>query len=164
MARTVLIMRHAKSHWADFGVSDHDRSLTGRGKSEARRMGEELRAHDLIPDLIVSSTARRAYSTAHCVASECGVEGRVMLHPGFYSGGLRPFLEVLEGLDPSIQCVLLVGHNPTVEELVYHLTGNLIAMPTATLARVDVAITDWSELNGLTAGELRVLVTPLDLR
>ncbi len=164
MTRTVLIMRHGKSRWDDLGVSDHDRRLTARGKSDALRMGEELRALDLIPDAVVTSTARRARGTARRVTRASGAEGKVRLHAGFYFEGLRPFLEVLASLDQTVQCVLLVGHNPTVEELVFHLTGTVVGMPTAALARVDLPVDDWSELNGSTVGELGFLVTPQDLR
>ena len=153
MARTVLIMRHGKSRWDEPNVADHDRRLTGRGKEDARRMGEELRARDLVPDAIVSSTARRARSTARRVRRASGSEGRVRLHAGLYFEGLEPFVEVL-----------LVGHNPTVEELVFHLTGEVVAMPTATLAGVELAIDDWSEVDETTAGTLRLLVTPRELR
>ncbi len=164
MARTVLIMRHGKSRWDDLFVADHDRRLTGRGKNDARRMGEELCARDLVPDIIVSSTARRARGTARRVARASGFEGKVRLHAGFYFEGLKPFLEVLAALGPPVQRVLLVGHNPIVEELVFHLTGEVVAMPTAALARVDLPIVDWSEVDESTAGELRLLVTPRELR
>lgn len=164
MARTVLIMRHGKSRWDEPNVADHDRRLTGRGKEDARRMGEELRARDLVPDAIVSSTARRARSTARRVRRASGSEGRVRLHAGLYFEGLEPFVEVLATLGPAVRRVLLVGHNPTVEELVFHLTGEVVAMPTATLAGVELAIDDWSEVDETTAGTLRLLVTPRELR
>lgn len=164
MARTVLVMRHGKSRWDEPEVADHDRKLTGRGKRDARRMGEELRSRDLIPDAIISSTARRARGTARRVARAAGFDGTVRLHAGFYFEGLEPFLETLSALDASVQRVLLIGHNPIMEELVFHLTGDAVALTTAALVRIDLAIDDWGEVDESTAGELRFLVTPRELR
>lgn len=163
MSRTVLVMRHGESRWNDFAVTDHDRKLTSHGKHDACRMGEGLRAHGLVPDVIVSSTARRARSTARWVAKTCGFEGKVRLHAGFYFGGIEPAIEVLTTLDPTVQCVLLVGHNPIVEALVFHLTGNAVIMPTAALARIELAVGAWAEVDGSVAGELCFLITPWEL-
>lgn len=163
MARTVLVMRHANSEWNSV-AADHDRALTWRGKRDAQRMGEELLARGLVPDAIVSSTAQRAQSTAQRVAQAAGFEGEITLHPGLYLAGLGPMYQVLASLDPTVQRVLVVGHNPIAGDLVYRLTGELVAMPTAALACVELPIDHWSEVNGSTAGDLRLYVTPRELR
>jgi phosphohistidine phosphatase len=164
MARTLLIMRHAKSRWDDPNVVDHDRKLTGRGKVDARRMGEALRARDLVPDAIVSSTARRAQGTARRVAKGCQFGGTLRLDAGLYSGGLSSFLEVLASLEPSVRRVLVVGHNPSMKEWVLHLTGEAVALPTAALVRVELAVDEWPQIDGSTVGELLSIMTPQELR
>ena len=73
MSKTLLIMRHAKSSWSDDQVSDHERPLTARGKREAELMGRELVRRGLAPDLILTSTAKRARSTAKRVAAQPGI-------------------------------------------------------------------------------------------
>ena len=70
--KTLLILRHAKSSWKDPALADHDRPLNKRGKSDAPRMGALMRQLGLIPELILSSTAKRAYITAEAAADESG--------------------------------------------------------------------------------------------
>ena len=75
--KTLLIMRHAKSSWDESDMHDHDRPLNKRGKLNAPRMGRLLREQDLVPDLIITSSARRARDTAGAVADQSGYEGDV---------------------------------------------------------------------------------------
>ncbi len=75
--KTLLVLRHAKSSWKDSGLADHDRPLNKRGKHDAPRMGTLLAKEDLVPDLIISSSAKRAKSTAEAVAMNCGYDGEI---------------------------------------------------------------------------------------
>nr|NIL98123.1 hypothetical protein [Planctomycetales bacterium]NIP70269.1 hypothetical protein [Planctomycetales bacterium] len=70
--KTLLLLRHAKSSWDDSALDDHDRPLNKRGKRDAPRMGQLLVQQDLVPDCILTSTARRARKTAEAVAKACG--------------------------------------------------------------------------------------------
>ncbi|MFB3041695.1 MAG: histidine phosphatase family protein, partial [Candidatus Poribacteria bacterium] len=82
--KTLLILRHAKSSWEHPELTDHDRPLNKRGKRDAPRMGKLLRVQGLVPDLIMSSTAKRARSTAKTVARKSGYKEKVELTPAFY--------------------------------------------------------------------------------
>ena len=164
MGRTLLIMRHAKSRWDDPGVADHDRKLAGRGKADARRIGQALRARNLVPDAIISSTARRARDTARRVAKGCQFDGASRSDPGLYPGKPESFVDLLTSLEPSVRCVLVVGHNPGLEEWLLHLTGQAAAPPTAAIARVELAVDDWQQVSGSTAGKLLCIMTPRELR
>ena len=85
--KTLLILRHAKSDWETPDVADHDRPLNGRGKRDAPRMGRLLRDENLVPDLIISSTAKRARKTAKLVAEASGYEGEIRLAETLYLAG-----------------------------------------------------------------------------
>ena len=82
--RTLLILRHAKSSWANNRLADHARPLNKRGKLDAPRMGQLLRREELMPDLVISSTAERALTTAEMAALACGYEAAIRVTRDFY--------------------------------------------------------------------------------
>lgn len=161
--KTLLILRHAKSSWKDESLPDHDRPLNKRGKEEAPRMGRLIRELDLIPDLIISSTARRAQTTAKLVAEEAGYDGEIILLRDLYAAAPEAYLEALETVGDKFQRVMVVGHNPGLEELVEALTGEYQPMPTAALAQVSLPIEGWSELNDEVEGKLSGFWSPKSL-
>jgi phosphohistidine phosphatase len=154
MSKTVLILRHAKSSWSQPGLSDHARPLNARGEADAPAMGSLVRRQELVPDLILSSSARRARSTAEAVAQAAGYDAAIEITDSFYHGGVDAYLEALGRLPDELDRVMVVGHNPTLEELVEQLTGRGEAMPTAALAQVELPINRWGELNEATVGRL----------
>ena len=158
-----MLLRHAKSSWKDPGCSDHDRPLNKRGKKAAPSMGELLRQQRLVPDRIVSSTAVRARATAHAVAEASGYEGRLQLSPELYLAAPTSYIDVLRRLTGEPKRVLAVGHNPGIESLLAHLTGEELAMPTAALAVISLAIDGWDELSVHAAGQLVRFWRPKEL-
>ena len=158
--KTLLILRHAKSSWKDTSSADHDRPLNKRGKQDAPRMGKFLRKQHLVPDKIISSTAKRARKTATAVAKACRYQGKVELTSELYHAGPGAYLAVLQNLPDDDQQVMVVGHNPGMEALVTHLTGRMETMPTAALAHVALPIKQWTELDYETQGELLDLWRP----
>ncbi len=161
--KTVLILRHAKSSWNAPELFDYDRPLNKRGKRAAPRMGYHLREQGLIPDLILSSSAKRARKTAAKVAKACGYDGKPELLDAFYLAPPGVYFETLQALPDTYQCVMVVGHNPTMEELVMHLTEQIERMPTAALAYVTLPIKQWKALDFATRGTLVNLWTPKTL-
>lgn len=161
--KTLLILRHAKSSWEDASLPDHDRPLSKRGKRDAPRMGRLLKEEGLRPDLILSSTAKRARRTAEAVAEECGYEDEVRLNRDLYAAGPEEILHVLKGLAEDPERVMVVGHNPGLEELVSGLTGEEERMPTAALAQVRLVIEAWNELDEDTHGALVNVWRPREL-
>ncbi len=158
--KTLLILRHAKSSWKDSSLADHDRPLNKRGKQDAPRMGRFLREQGLVPDRIISSTAKRARKTAAAVAKVCHCEDKVELTQEFYHAGPGAYLAVLQSVPDNEQRVMVVGHNPGMEALVTHLTGRMETMPTAALAHVTLPIEKWEELDYEVQGELLDLWRP----
>ena len=161
--KTVLIMRHAKSSWKKADVEDHDRPLNKRGKRDAARMGALLREQALTPDLILSSTAKRARKTAEAVAEKSGCKEEAKFLRALYPGGPEEFLRVLRGLPASYERVLVIGHNPGVEEFLDMLTGEGNAMPTAAIAQVKLPIENWTDLGPETEGDLINSWSPKEL-
>lgn len=161
--KTLLILRHAKSSWKDPRLSDHDRPLKKRGRRDAPRMGELLKEEELVPDLIISSTATRAYTTALLVAEACEYEEEIQIEPSLYHGEPDDYIEVLQDVRKSKKCVMVVGHNPGVEELLSFLTDAEEVMPTAALAHITLPIKKWAKLNESVEGKLLNLWRPREL-
>ena len=163
MTKTLLVLRHAKSDRGDPAIRDHDRPLTPRGEADAPRMGMALGALGAIPDCLLTSTARRARETARLAAAAMGYDGPVVEEPGIYAASVESVLAVLRACD-DVSTVLLVGHNPGLEELVCLLTGGvgaepIVRLPTAGLACLALDITEWSHLRP-SCGLLHWLLPP----
>ncbi len=152
--RTLLVLRHAKSSWKHPALSDHDRPLNTRGRRDVPRVGAFVRDSRLAPDLIISSTATRARSTADEVARCCAYHGAVTLEPRLYLAEPSAIVDVVQGLGGDARTVLIVGHNPGVAGLVAQLTGQREEFPTAALAQIQLPIATWPELRGSTRGRL----------
>lgn len=161
--KTLLILRHAKSSWKKAELADHDRPLAKRGKRDAPRMGQLLRDEDLLPDLVISSSAKRARTTAEIVVEESGFEGDLRLDRDLYSFDAEAYLEALTEVDDIYERAMVVGHNPGLEELLEILTGEYQRLPTAALAQVELPIPSWADLDEETQGELVNLWRPKEL-
>jgi phosphohistidine phosphatase len=160
--KTLLLLRHAKSSWKDNSLADHDRPLNQRGKRDAPRMGKLMREEGLVPDLILTSSARRALSTAKLAAEASGFEGEMEVSRDLYAAGPENFIEALEALPDQYHTVLTVGHNPGMEELLEALTEESQAMPTAALAQIEMPIDHWTDIEDAT-GRLVNLWLPRNL-
>ena len=158
--KTLLLLRHAKSSWKQSGQPDHERPLNKRGKKEAPKVGKYLKENDLSPDLILSSTARRAHDTAQAVAEGCGFEGQIDLYQDLYLSDTACYLDILRRLPDDARQVLVVGHNPDIEELLTMLTDLSEHMTTAALAVINLPISSWQELSEATDGSLQTLWVP----
>lgn len=161
--KTVLILRHAKSSWASATLPDHDRPLNKRGQRDAPRIGRLLRDEDLVPDLILTSSAVRARTTAHLVAEASDYDGPIKQFRSFYLAGTPAFVHALRRLSDDYDRVLVVAHNPGLEELLAELTGEDARLPTAALAVVALPIERWQELRGSGQGRLLALWRPREL-
>ena len=145
--KRLLILRHAKSSWADSSIDDWQRPLNDRGRRDAPRAGQWLRERGLTPDIIVSSDAIRARATAEAVAQAAGYGGEVIKEPSLYHASPEDAIEVLTRVSDVARSAMIVGHNPGLEELVSKLSGESHGMPTAALFVFDVPITRGQELD-----------------
>jgi phosphohistidine phosphatase len=161
--KTLLLLRHAKSDWSHADLADHDRPLNKRGKRDAPRMGQLLRDRELVPDLILTSSAVRARKTASAAARAAGYNGEVQVVDELYEGAPESYIGVLQHVPKKHRIVMVVGHNPGLELLLQKLTGASAALPTAALAKLDLAIDNWSQLDRTTHGELAGMWRPREL-
>lgn len=158
--KTLLLMRHAKSDWNAPFDADHERPLNDRGIRSARLMGRVLTADEKSPDLVVTSTAVRARSTAR-LASEAGGWGcEIILDATLYGTGADTAVQVAASVADS-EHLMLVGHQPTWSTVVSVLTGEGVDMETATVAEIGFDIQEWGQLPTV-RGELMALYQPRD--
>ena len=161
--KTLLILRHAKSSWKAATSADHDRPLNKRGKRDAPRMGELLLELNLVPDKIICSTAVRARDTAARVAERSGFRGTTQWTDSLYLAEPGDILRVLTEVEDTVARAMIVGHNPSLEELLTVLTGRDLAFPTAALAQVDIDINHWSQIDSPPPATLIDLWLPREL-
>jgi phosphohistidine phosphatase len=134
---TLILLRHAKSDWSG-DEADHDRPLAGRGRRQAPGAGRWLDANVGAIDLAVVSTAERARSTWELVAGELEQPPPTRYERRVYAASVDQLLRIVHGLDEALGTVVLVGHNPAMEEFVEALTGEPVAMPTSALAVIEL--------------------------
>ena len=154
--KSVLVLRHAKSSWKQPDLADHDRPLNKRGKRHAPLMGRLLRREDLVPDNIISSSAIRARATTKAVAKASGYKGEIILNKSLYAAGPEVYLGVIHALSDEYVRVLIVGHNPGLEELLELLTGEIHLMSTCSLAHVKFRVNKWSEIDDKIKGKAEI--------
>lgn len=161
--KTLLILRHAKSSWKYDELADHDRPLKNRGRRDAPRIGRLLAENDLLPDLIISSTARRTRRTAELVSEHSGYDGEILLERDLYAAEPEAYQDALRRLGGEHACVMVVGHNPGLEDLLEELTGDWERLPTAALAQVELPIDEWTQFDEGIDGRLVGLWRPKEL-
>ena len=161
--KTLLLMRHAKSSWDHEGLSDHERPLNKRGLRDAPRIGTLLKQEGLTPDLIIASTAVRARTTAGLVAEACGYDGDAVLDDSLYGGDAADYLAAARNAADAEDCVLLIAHNPVMEDAVHLLGSDWESMPTAALAVIELPLDAWAELGPDTRGSIQQVWRPKEL-
>ncbi|MEP7212587.1 MAG: histidine phosphatase family protein [Acidobacteriota bacterium] len=144
--KRLYLLRHAKSSWSEPDLADFDRPLNSRGLDAAPFMGRYIATKDYLPDLIVSSPARRALETAELVRENTGANIEIQLNDRVYEASPQTLLQIAAAVDDAAGSVMLVGHNPGMEAFVRLLTGRSEAMPTAALAVIDLGIDCWSNI------------------
>lgn len=149
---TLVLLRHGKSDWSG-DEPDHLRPLARRGRRQVPEAGRWLADHVGSIDLAVVSSAERTRETWRLAAAELEVPPPVREDDRVYAASARALLGVLRDVPAEARTVVLVGHNPGVEDLLESLTGRWVSMPTSALAVVDVP-GPWSEV-GDTHAELR---------
>jgi phosphohistidine phosphatase len=161
--KTILIMRHAKSDWGEQYATDIERPLNPRGLRDALRMAAFLDTNDLLPQIIISSPARRAQMTATFISRHQNFIGELRLEQRAYLASDAMLLEIISELPDTAANAMLIGHNPSMEDLVQRLTGANVRMPTAAIARVRLSIDNWARITQ-TTGLLQWLIRPKLLR
>jgi phosphohistidine phosphatase len=168
--KVLYLLRHAKSSWEDPEVPDQDRPLAPRGKRALRAIAEQFTQHRIEPSLVLCSPARRARETLQPLRRVFSEKVEVLFEPALYAATSPELLNRLRSVPDRHPSVMLVGHNPGLQEL-----GVLLArpsakrdvlaakFPTGALASLDLDVDSWPDL-GKGPGELTSLILPRDVR
>jgi phosphohistidine phosphatase len=159
MMKTLLLMRHAKSSWADAGQPDFARPLNERGRTAAPLMGRYLRQQSMKLDAVVCSPAARARETAARALAAAAYNGAVRYDARIYEASAARLLEVINETPEPTPTVLLIGHNPGLENFVRLLTGAHERIRTAAIACITIDTDAWRAVQAR-AGRLAWLVNP----
>ena len=145
--KTLFLVRHAKSSRDDPSLPDRDRPLDDRGKQDAPMMGKRLVKRDVKPDLLISSPALRALTTAQLIAEEVGYKRKdIVVDNRLYARSPDDLLAVIRALDKKLDRVMLVGHNPEFTDLAHRLSSEIIDMPTSAVAEFNFDTKAWSDV------------------
>jgi phosphohistidine phosphatase len=144
--KRILLLRHAKAVPIARGLIDFDRGLTEQGSDDAKLVGEHLQSRQTQVDLVISSPANRARETAGLVIWSAGLTVDVIYDRRIYEADPQMLLDIVSELDPRRNSVLLVGHNPAMEDFLRGLTGKDEKMATASLAHVQSDVEAWAEV------------------
>jgi phosphohistidine phosphatase len=152
--KTLLLLRHAKSSLIDPTLSDNMRPLTYQGKQDVYIIGKFLKNKKLIPDSIICSTAKRAVETSKLIAEYVNYHNEIQLSNLLYQTTAKDYLNVISKMSNRYNMILLVGHNPILENLVEIITNELRIMKTCSLVHIVLDINSWVEIKTQTKGKL----------
>ncbi|MFN2510759.1 MAG: histidine phosphatase family protein [Pyrinomonadaceae bacterium] len=144
--KTLLLLRHAKSSWKDAAVADFERPLNDRGRKAADLVGKFIAKQNVTIDLVISSPAVRARQTIELVLRAAKRSPELRFDQRVYEASPTRLLEITSQIEDDRKSVLLVGHNPGMEELLTLLVGVEQHMPTASLAKVVLSSKKWDKI------------------
>ncbi len=144
--KTLTLVRHAKSSWSDTRLSDGDRPLNKRGQRDAPVMGKRMVEHEIRPSLIISSPAKRAWSTAKLVAAEISYPIEFLQREdSLYHASIDEILGVIVAQDNRFNHMMIVGHNPGMTDFANFLSPGLTNnLPTAGVVSLQIDQDDWN--------------------
>jgi phosphohistidine phosphatase len=142
---TLYLLRHAKSSWDDPALADHERPLASRGRRDGKRVAEHLRREKLEPELVLCSSAARTRETLELVRPALG-DATVLVEDELYGASSDGLLARIRQVPDEVASVLVIGHNPGLEELALELASSGDELerleekfPTGALARLELA-------------------------
>jgi len=144
----LYLVRHAKSSWDDYSLSDLERPLNKRGKRDAPFMGKLLMKMKIHPDLIITSPAKRAHSTAKVFAEELDYSGkRITVENKVYGASPGEIISLINDLDNELNSIMIFGHNPTFTTVANLLcNSNIDNLPTCSVTGIEFPVERWSEI------------------
>ncbi|HWQ25619.1 MAG TPA: histidine phosphatase family protein [Chlorobaculum sp.] len=145
--KTIYLVRHAKAGWENSLTADFDRSLSDRGIKDAREMSRHLLYKGIVPELIVSSPAKRALTTAEIFADTLASNPEeIVQRVEIYQGGPDELAEIVQSLPEECRTVMLFGHNPVISMFASWLAGKSMAsMETCGIVCIELGKTKWKD-------------------
>ena len=172
MMLTLSLLRHAKSSWSNPALPDRERPLATRGVTDAPLMGKAMAERGIDPELVLCSSARRTRDTLDLVLPELRVEPKIVYVDALYHASPEEMLEMLHGIQPGANRVMMVGHNPEIQAFALDLVGSgpkhfrdrlRTKYPTAGLAVINFVSGLWKSVS-VNSGTLNLFLSPRDLR
>lgn len=167
----LLLLRHAKSSWADPGMADRDRPLTPRGQHAADRMGSEMARRRLFPERILCSPARRTRETLAAFLPHLATESRIAITAELYEPSTGDYLHAITRRGGDARSLMVIGHNPAIQATALELAGTsesglrdalTAKLPTGALAVIDFDAAAWDAVEPGT-GRIALFLKPGDL-
>ena len=163
--KTIYIVRHAKSSWENYSLSDHDRPLLEMGVRRTRRVADFLNSKEIKADLFISSTARRAFDTAKLIAESLGYPvDNIKTVKNLYLGSANAIFSELYGLPEKVKSVMIFGHNPAFTYFVNDFLDTTIEnLPTTGTVSISFETDKWEEIDNV-GFRVNFIVTPKMLK
>ena len=158
--KTLFLTRHGKSSWKDIDIPDAQRPLKKSGKKETAKAAHHLKKADLLPQLILCSSALRAKETAEIFIAESGFKGKVEYLDTLYMAEPEQILASIKQYGQDTKRIMVIGHNPGLETALQLFTHDVVSLPTASIAQIRFSVDDWHDVNGASHGELVELWRP----
>jgi len=160
----LYLMRHAKSSWDHPGLNDFDRPLNKRGIRDAPKMGEYLAQQRILPQIIVTSPAKRAHATAISLAAAVLPPSGIVENEQIYAASTSTLIAIIQGWDDTWERAMIVGHNPGIAEVAAVLTGGEVGhVPTCTVMELGLDVASWDDIVP-GCGTLRLKIVPKGIR
>ncbi len=161
--KELTIVRHAKSSWSSPGLSDHDRPLNSRGERDAPKIGMALKERGVSPDVILSSTANRALTTARIIAEQIGYDpDKIVEKSEIYLASTQALMTLVNQIDEGFESAMIFGHNPGFHSLADGLlpwNDSIDHFPTCCVAHISFEAETWGEI-GAADGSLEFNLYP----
>jgi phosphohistidine phosphatase len=145
--KIIYIVRHAKAEDNSASGTDFDRTLSEKGIRTAEKMGKRLTRMNVMPGSIITSPAQRALQTAQIIAKRINYRGEIIQNKTIYNSTTSSLIDLIKKTSADIQSLMLVGHNPSLTELVNYLCPSEIEnLPKAGIAAVKISEDDWEKI------------------
>lgn len=144
--KKLILIRHAEAEPASGNIRDFNRSLTTSGKRDAAKMAALLLNKGSVPQVIISSSAPRALTTAQIFTTTVGLK-QAETNAEIYEATADTLLQIVNNLNEQYNIVALTGHNPGVSNLLYQLTSKITTMPTSAFAEIELEVDTWAEVS-----------------
>lgn len=164
--KQILLMRHGKSDWSNPELEDFDRPLKKRGRKDSAMMGKLLNEKKQLPGVVLCSTAARAKETLARLQKSITLDADILYYDTFYYEGIEAIINALGKLPDKVNRAMVIGHNPTMENLVmrvFNLEHKEIKMPTAAIAFISNNTSSWKTLQWKES-KLDAILTPKDFK
>ena len=161
--KNLLLLRHAKAIKGEPNLRDFDRPLSDIGLAQIPVVSQKLKETKILPDLIISSSAKRTSQTAQLMADHLKYRGEFKWLDELYEARREDYINILKKIPNNYSNIMLVGHNPTHEEFLCVVTNRAETLSTGALAVVELPIKNWNELTELTLGKIIDIWKPKEI-